>query len=97
MPDVVIIVPARGGSTRIPDKNIVPLCGKPLLLYTLDAALEAVDRADLFVSTDAGPIAAVARAAGVAVIDRPEALAGETASTESAPCPSAFTRSRRSW
>jgi len=35
---ILAIVPARGGSKSIPDKNIVDLCGKPLITYTFDAA-----------------------------------------------------------
>lgn len=79
----MIIVPARGGSKRIPRKNVAPLGGKPLLQYTLEqiAGAKCTDRA--MVSTDDAEIAALSRAAGIRVIDRPAALASDDASTES--------------
>ena len=80
----VAIIPARGGSKRIPRKNIAPLLGRTLLDYTLDAALGALERASVFVSTDDDEIAAVAQAAGVGVVRRPPQIATDAASTESA-------------
>lgn len=79
---IVAIVPARGGSKRIPRKNIVPVAGKPLLAHTLDAALAVLDRARVFVSTDDPRIAAVAQGMQVQVIERPVEHASDTASTE---------------
>jgi CMP-N,N'-diacetyllegionaminic acid synthase len=79
---IVAIVPARGGSKRIPRKNIVPLAGKPLLAHTIDAALAALDPASVFVSTDDPEIAALARGMGVQVITRPAEHASDSASTE---------------
>jgi CMP-N,N'-diacetyllegionaminic acid synthase len=80
-PHVVAVIPARGGSTRIPLKNLAPLCGSPLVAHTILAALDA--RVDaVYVSTEDGRIAAVARAAGARVIDRPLHLAGDTTPTE---------------
>ena len=61
------VIPARGGSKRIPGKNLVPLLGQPMLAYTLEAALES----DLFdrvvVSTDSEEIAEAARRHGAEV------------------------------
>lgn len=82
--DTVIIIPARGGSTRIPRKNLVPLAGKPLLSYTLDLVNRAGHREITYVSTDDADIRRHAERAGFAVIPRPQNLASETASTESA-------------
>lgn len=81
---VYVIVPARGGSKGIPGKNLRPVGGIPLVARTVAAALDArrVDR--VFVSTDDEQIAATARAAGAEVIERPAALAGDEASSESA-------------
>jgi CMP-N,N'-diacetyllegionaminic acid synthase len=79
---ILAIVPARGGSKRIPQKNIVPFAGKPLLAHTLDAALGALDRTRVFVSTDDPQIASVAQRMQVQVIDRPAEHASDTASTE---------------
>ncbi|MDD2238193.1 MAG: acylneuraminate cytidylyltransferase [Kiritimatiellae bacterium] len=78
------IIPARGGSKGIPHKNIHPLAGRPLIAWTIDAALAAkrVDR--VVVSTDDAEIADVARQWGAEVVLRPVEIAGDTASSESA-------------
>jgi YrbI family 3-deoxy-D-manno-octulosonate 8-phosphate phosphatase len=78
------VIPARGGSKGIPRKNVRPICGKPLLGWTIEAARAArqVDR--IVVSTDDPEIAAVARRFGADVIDRPAEISGDTASSESA-------------
>lgn len=64
---VLGIILARGGSKGIPRKNIKLLCGRPLITYTIDAALKAgtIDR--LVVSTDDAEIADIAREAGAEV------------------------------
>ncbi|PWF21226.1 cytidylyltransferase domain-containing protein [Corticimicrobacter populi] len=61
---IIAIVPARGGSKGIPDKNVMPVGGKPLVAWTIQAALASgvVDR--VIVSTDEERIAGIARAAG---------------------------------
>lgn len=72
---VLALIPARGGSKGIPRKNVVDLAGRPLIAYTIEAALNArlVDR--VVVSTDDREIAATARAFGAEVpFDRPAAL-----------------------
>lgn len=70
------LIVARGGSKGIPRKNIVPLCGRPLLLYTVDAALSAKTLDRVIISTDDDEIAAVAQDAGVEVpFKRPAELA----------------------
>lgn len=74
------VIPARGGSKGIPRKNIAPLGGRPLIQWTIDAALNArqVDR--VVVSTDEEEIAAVARTAGAEVpFLRPADLASDIA------------------
>lgn len=81
---LLTVIPARGGSKAIPKKNIVPLGGKPLLGWTIEAARAAGNCGRIVVSTDAPDIAAVARRYGAEVIDRPAELSGDTASTESA-------------
>ncbi len=70
------IIPARGGSKGIPDKNIKPLGGKPLIAWTIEAALSArsVDR--IIVSTDSPEITMIAKNYGAEVpFRRPEAIA----------------------
>ncbi len=64
---VLGIVPARGGSKGIPRKNIVPVCGRPLLAYTARAALAATRLARVILSTDDPDIAAVGRSLGLDV------------------------------
>jgi CMP-N,N'-diacetyllegionaminic acid synthase len=70
------LIPARGGSKGIPGKNLVPLAGKPLLLWTVEAALAAETLERVVVSTDDDQIAA---AAGCEVLRRPPALATDEA------------------
>lgn len=82
--NLIAIIPARGGSKGIPGKNIIPIAGKPLIAYTIEAALNADSIARVFVSTDDAQIAAVAKQVGADVIDRPAELSGDTASSESA-------------
>lgn len=75
---------ARGGSRGVPGKNIRPLLGKPLIVYTIEQAL-ACRRIDaVFVSTDSEAIAAVARAAGARV---PFLRPAELATAEAAKLP----------
>ncbi len=83
-PGCIAIIPARGGSKGVPRKNVRMLAGKPLIDYTIAAALAArrVDR--VIVSTDDDEIAAVAVAAGAEVVRRPAAISGDTASSEAA-------------
>ncbi len=61
------MIPARGGSTRIPGKNVRLLHGRPLLAYTVEAALESGCFQNVIVSTDDSEIATIARAAGAEV------------------------------
>jgi len=81
---VVAVIPARGGSQRIPGKNLAPLAGRPLLSYTIEAARRAHLVSEVYVSTDSDAIAEVARQQGVAVVDRPAELATAEAPTEPA-------------
>ncbi len=80
--DFIAVVPARGGSARVPRKNIRLLAGRPLLGYTIAAAFAAGIGDRTFVSTEDGGIAEVARREGAQVIDRPAALAADTSSTD---------------
>lgn len=79
---MLVVVPARGRSLRVPRKNIAPLAGKPLLLWTLETVLAANVEAQVVVSTDDDTIATVAAEAGVAVLKRPSQLATDMSSTE---------------
>ncbi len=78
---VLGVIPARGGSKGIPQKNLALLGGKPLLWYTARAAREARRLTDLVVSTEDRAIATVARELSLRVIDRPAALATDATPT----------------
>ncbi len=65
--DVLGLVPARGGSKGLPGKNTASLAGKPLIVWTLEAALAAACVDDVVVSTDSEHIAEVAAEAGARV------------------------------
>lgn len=83
MARVVAIIPARGGSRRIPGKNLVQLGGVPMIAHTIRAARGAVLVDETWVSTDDAAIARTARGFGASVIRRPARLASEHATTES--------------
>lgn len=79
--DCIAIITARGGSKRVPGKNIRPLAGKPLIAWTIAAALQSRRLRRVIVSTDDERIAAVARDAGAEVpFLRPPELAGDHSS-----------------
>jgi CMP-N-acetylneuraminic acid synthetase len=72
------VIPARGGSKGIPQKNLAMLCGRPLLAYTADAARRSASLTRVIVSTDDGAIGDAARALGLEVpFLRPAALAAD--------------------
>ena len=64
---MICIIPARGGSKRIPGKNIKDFLGKPLIAYSIEAALNSKVFSDVIVSTDDEMIANVAREFGASV------------------------------
>ena len=77
------IITARGGSKRIPRKNIKKFCGKPILHYSIQAALDAGIFDEVMVSTDDEEIAEIAKAAGAKVpFFRSEQTANDFASTD---------------
>jgi N-acylneuraminate cytidylyltransferase len=78
------IIPARGGSKGLKNKNIYPVAGLPLLGWSVLQALDAEHVDQVFVTTDDAAIAAVAREYGAEVIDRPEEISGDKATSESA-------------
>lgn len=84
MPSCTAVIPARGGSKGLPRKNTLDLAGHPLVAHAILAAKTARHIDAVYVSTDDAEIAAIARRYGAGVIDRPEALSGATASSESA-------------
>jgi len=81
---IIGVIPARGGSQRLPGKNIRPILGKPLVAYTIEAALEASTLARVIVSTDDDEIARISRDFGAEVVMRPKELASATAPIDDA-------------
>lgn len=77
------IITARGGSKRIPGKNIRDFCGKPIICYSIEAAKSSGAFDTVMVSTDSEAIAAIARDAGAEVpFYRSAATAGDFSSTD---------------
>jgi len=77
-PTIVALIPARAGSKRVPDKNIRPLAGHPVMAYTIAAALESDVFSAVIVSTDSERYADIARYYGAEVpFLRPPELAGD--------------------
>ena len=79
--EILSIIPVRGGSKGIPGKNIKPLCGKPLVAYTIEASLASKYISRTVVSTEDKKIKDVALYYGAEVIDRPMELAQDTIKT----------------
>ena len=78
----IAVIPARGGSKRIPNKNIKPFLGKPIITYPIDSALASQQFESVIVSTDCGRIAEIARDAGAEVpFTRPSELADDLTGT----------------
>lgn len=71
----IAIIPARGGSKRIPRKNIKPFLGKPIIFYPIRACLEVFDK--VIVSTEDPEIKEVSLSFGAEVYDRPQNLADD--------------------
>lgn len=80
--DTLFIIPARGGSKGLPRKNILPINGKPMICYTIDAACGITSDENLCVSTDDLEIKEIVEKYGLKVpFIRPSELATDTAGT----------------
>ena len=78
----IAIITARGGSKRIPGKNVKEFCGKPILAYSIEAALESGIFDTVMVSTDDGRIAEIAQKYGANVpFFRSQETSGDYATT----------------
>jgi CMP-N,N'-diacetyllegionaminic acid synthase len=78
------VIAARGGSKGIPLKNLLELCGKPLIAWTVMQAAAARGVDVVAVSSDSDSILAAAEAAGAVGVRRPDAISGDLDSSESA-------------
>jgi len=83
-PDVLVVIPARGGSKGVPGKNLAPVGGEPLVTRAVRASVRAHRTTRVVVSTDDVGIMTAAGAAGAQVVRRPADIAGDTSSSESA-------------
>lgn len=81
---IVAIIPAREGSKRLKHKNVYPIKGKPLVEYTIDAALGSkyLDRDNLFISTDFKDVMSIGINHDINVIPRPKDLATDKVWTQ---------------
>jgi CMP-N,N'-diacetyllegionaminic acid synthase len=84
MLNTVAIIGARGGSKGIPRKNLLDFCGKPLLAWSIEQAKNARGIDSVWVTSDNEEILALATASGANPILRPEAISGDSATSESA-------------
>ena len=78
------VIAARGGSKGIPHKNLLDLCGKPLIAWTVEQARAARGVDVVAVSSDSDKILDAAEAAGAVGVRRPDDISGDLASSESA-------------
>lgn len=79
---ILALIPARGGSKRLPRKNVLDLAGKPLIAWTIEAALGCPFLDEVMVTTDEDEIAEVAKRHGAKVpFLRPAYLASDTATS----------------
>ena len=81
-PTVVAVIPARSGSKGLPDNNIKIMNGKPLMVWSIEQAIECEYIDDVIVSTDSKEYARIAKESGALVpFLRPEILANDTATS----------------
>lgn len=78
---ILAIIPARGGSKRLPNKNILDLAGKPLVSWTIEAGINSKYIDSIVVSSDEQKILTIAVENDVIPIKRPDELASDTSST----------------
>jgi pseudaminic acid cytidylyltransferase len=79
---IAAIIPARGGSKRIPHKNIKLFCGKPMITYSIEAAIDSGIFDRIIVSTDSKQVASIAKDSGAEIpFMRPAELADDFTDT----------------
>jgi len=80
---IVSIIPARKGSKGIPNKNIIDLCGKPLIYYAIKASTQSIAE-ETWVSSDSEEILNISKNFGAKTIKRPSEFSDDNATSESA-------------
>ena len=81
---IISIIPARGGSKSLPKKNLVDFLGVPLINKTIEQSISSLNVQRTIVSTDDKEIKEQVLKYDIEVIDRPENISGDEATTESA-------------
>ena len=76
--NVAAIIPAKGHSNRLPNKNVKPLCGYPLFYYSVKAAKLASSLQGVYVSTESDEIANLGASYGAEIIRRPQELCDDS-------------------
>jgi CMP-N,N'-diacetyllegionaminic acid synthase len=84
MSNVVAIIPARGGSKGIPNKNTIDFCDKPLIAWTIEQCLQSKYIDNVWVSSDSQNILDIAEKYGAKTIKRPDDISGDFSTSESA-------------
>lgn len=85
--DVIVIIPARGGSKRIPNKNIKTICGQPMIYWPLMELAKKFDPENILVSSDSTDIIGLVQAKGLRVpFRRPAELADDFTNTAKVVC-----------
>jgi|TARA_R110000851_G_scaffold170735_1_gene317087 CMP-N,N'-diacetyllegionaminic acid synthase len=79
--DFKILIPARGGSKRIKNKNIISLAGRPLISYVIETSLKITK--EVYVSTDSIAIEKISKNHGAKIVKRPAELATDASTTNS--------------
>lgn len=80
--NVLVIIPARGGSKGIPRKNVRLMNGKPLISYAIQTAKSSGFLPDVYVSTDSTEIADISANYGAKIIGRNQSLSGDMITLE---------------
>lgn len=76
-----VLIPARGGSKGIPNKNLIDVNGKPLIFYTINEALNVFSRDSIFVSSDSDEILSYSKSLGVQTIKRPSSISEDNSTS----------------
>jgi N-acylneuraminate cytidylyltransferase len=82
--NILAVILARAGSKGLPDKCVLPLCGRPVLAYTISHAQQSRLVTDVVLTTDSPEAASVAQTGGIQVIERPGELASDQAPVDAA-------------
>ena len=80
---IVSLIPARKGSKGIKNKNLIDLCGKPLIQYSIEASINSLVE-ETWVSSDSDEILEISKNLGAKTIKRPKELSEDNSTSESA-------------